>query len=94
MYISSLSSYRNICRNIPDPLSPPLPFVHRFRQVFRATFRIGTELLYVDSSWTSGLSSAMGRGPQEYTTYELVSTSPAVSHMPGSSNFYSFLDGW
>ena len=28
--------------DIPDPLSPPLPIVHCFQQVFRATSRIGT----------------------------------------------------
>ena len=40
--------------DIPDPLSlsPPLPIVHRFRQVLRATPRILTELLYVGSSWS------------------------------------------
>ena len=30
-------------------LSPPLPIVHCFRQVFRATSHIGTELPYVGS---------------------------------------------
>ena len=34
------------------------------------------------------------RGPQEYTTYELVPTSPAMTRMSGSSNFDSFRDGW
>ena len=42
---SSSSSSHAISTDIPDPLSPPLPIVHRFRQVFRATSRIGTELL-------------------------------------------------
>ena len=32
------------------------------------------------------------RGPQEYVTYELVPTSPAVSRMSGSSNLDSFRD--
>ena len=36
----------------------------------------------------------MWTGPQEYMTYELVSTSLAVSHMSGSTNFDSFRDGW
>ena len=36
----------------------------------------------------------MGRGPQEYITYELVPISPAVSRMSGSSNFDSFRDWW
>ena len=39
--------------------SPPLLIVHCFRQVLRATSRIGTELLYVGSSWSSCLCSSM-----------------------------------
>ena len=93
IYISS-SSCRAISTDISDPLSLPLSIVHRFRQVFRATPRIYTELLYVGSSWSPCLCSSMQRGPQEYITYELVPTSPAVSRMSGSSNFDSFRDGW
>ena len=70
--------------DISDPLSPPLPIVHCFWQVFRATSSICTELLYVYSSWTPCLCSSMWRGPQEYITYELVPTSQAVSRMSGS----------
>ena len=90
----SSSSCHAISIDFLDPLSPPLPIVHCFRQVFRATSRIGTELLYVGSSWSSCLCSAMWRGPQEYIPYELVPTSPAVSRMSGSSNLDSFRDGW
>ena len=50
------------------------------------------ELLYVGSCWSSCLCLSMWRGPQEYITYESVLTSPAVSHMSGSSNFDSFRD--
>ena len=74
-------------------LSPHLPIVHRFQQVLKATSRISTELLYVDSSWTSCIFSSKWRGSQEYITYELVLTS-AVSHMPGLSNFDNIRDGW
>ena len=74
---SSCSSYRAISMDIPDPLSPPLPIVHCFWQFLRATSSIGTELLYVCSSWSSCLCLSMWRGPQEYITYELVPTSPA-----------------
>ena len=88
------SSCRAISTDIPDPLSPPLPIVHRFRQVLGATSRIYTEQLYVCSSWSSCFCLAMWRGPQEYITYELIPTSPAVSRMPGSSNLDSFCDGW
>ena len=79
--------------DIPESLSPPLPIVHCFRQVLRAASHIYTELLYRGLSWLLCLCSAMWRGPQEYITYELVSTSPAVSRMSGSSKFDSFCDG-
>ena len=36
-----------------NPLSTHLPIVHCFRQILRATSRIGTDLLYVGSNWTS-----------------------------------------
>ena len=39
---SSLSSCCVASTDIPDPLSPLLPIVHRFWQVFRATSRILT----------------------------------------------------
>ena len=92
---SSSSSCHALSKDIPDPLSPPLRIVHCFRLVFRAISRIYTELLYVGSSWSSCLCSAMWRGPQEYITYELVPTSPAVSRMFGGSNFDSFvMGGW
>ena len=35
--ISSSTSYRAACTDIPDPLSPLLPIVHRLWQVFMAT---------------------------------------------------------
>ena len=50
---------RAISTDIPDPLSPPLPVVPCFRQVFRDTSCIYTELLYVGSSWSSCLCLAM-----------------------------------
>ena len=84
---SSSSSCHAISTDIRDPLSPPLPIVHCFRQVLRATAHIGRELLYVGSSWSSSLCTSMWRGPQEYITYELVPNFPAVSCKSGSSNF-------
>ena len=42
LYISSSSSCRATSREIPDPLTPLLPIVHRFWQVYRATSRILT----------------------------------------------------
>ena len=55
----SSSSCRAASTDIPDPLSPLLPIVHRFWQVFRATSRILTELLYVCSSCPSCFCSAI-----------------------------------
>ena len=89
------SSCRAISTYTSGPLSrPPLAIVHCFRQVFRATPPIGTELTYVGSSWSSRLCSSIRRGPQEYTTYEIVLTSTAVSRMAGLSNFDHFRDRW
>ena len=51
------------------------------------------QLLYVDSSWSSCLCTSMWRGPQKYVTNEFIPTSPAVSHMSGSSDLDSFRDG-
>ena len=51
------------------------------------------KLLYVCSSWSFCFCSAICGGPYEYITYELVSASPAVSCMFGSSNLDSFRDG-
>ena len=88
------SSCRAINVDIPDSLSPFLCIVYCFRQVFRTSSRIGTELVYVGSSWSSCLCSSMWRGLLEYIFYELVPTSPVLSRMSGSSNFDSFRDGW
>ena len=38
--LSSSSSCRAASADIPDPISPPLPIIHRFWLVFRATSRI------------------------------------------------------
>ena len=46
IYISS-SSCRAACMDIPDPLSPLLPIVHRLRQVFKATSHIHRCCMYV-----------------------------------------------
>ena len=75
----SSSSWHAISTDIPDPFSPTFSTVHYFQQVYWATSRIYTELLNVGSRWSSCFCSSMWRGPQEYVTYELVPTSPAVS---------------
>ena len=89
---SSSSSCHATSMDIPDPFSSPFSIVYSFKQVFRATSHISTELLYVGSGSLSCLCSSMWRSPQEYITYEFVPTSPAVSHMSGSSNLDSFCD--
>ena len=62
-FLMSSSSCRATSMDIPDPLSPPLPIVHHFWQILRATPHILTELLYVGASWSPWLCSAMWRGP-------------------------------
>ena len=91
--VSSSSSSCTASTDIPDPLSPLFPIVHHLWQVFRVTSLILTQLLYVCSSWSSCFCPAKCGGPQEYITYELVSASPAVSCMSGSSSLDSFRDG-
>ena len=86
------SSYHAASIHLPDPLSPPVSIIHCSQEVFKAISCIGTELLYIDSSRSSCLCSSIWRSAQEYVTYEFVPTSPAVSHMSGSSNFDSFHD--
>ena len=49
------TSCHAISTDIHDILSPHLPIIHCFRQILMATSRIGTELLYVGSNWTSSL---------------------------------------
>ena len=89
-----LSSCRAASTVLFDPLSPHVSIVHRFREVFQVTSCIGTDLLYLGSSWSSNLCSSMWRVPQEYITFEFVLTSLAVSRISGSSNLDSFRDGW
>ena len=64
VFSSSLSSSRRTIRtDISDFLSPLFSIIHWFRVDFRNTSRIGTELLYVGSSWSSCLGSSIWRGP-------------------------------
>ena len=93
VYILS-SSGRAASTGLLDPLPPPVSIVHRSWSVFKDTSGIGTELLYISSSWSSCLCSSMWRDPQEYVAYEFVPTSPAVYRISGSSILDSFYDGW
>ena len=63
MQSSSSSFCRAISADIPGPLSPPLPLVHRIRQVLRIAPRILKEVLYVRSNWSPCFWSAMWTGP-------------------------------
>ena len=87
------SSCRAASTDIPDPLSPLLPIVHRFWQVFRATSRILTKPRYVGSSLSSCFCLAIWWGPQENMTYDLVPASPAMSCVSDSFKFDSFRNG-
>ena len=66
-----------------------------------------TSISSIAFGWSSGLHPVSAQsycmqvrarpyegGPQEYITYELVPTSPAVFRVSGSFNFDSFRDGW
>ena len=59
IYIYIIISYRQ--HGYPWPFSPLLPIVHRLWQVFRATSRILTKLLYVCSGWSFCFYSAICR---------------------------------
>ena len=93
VYIYICISCRAAGTHLPEPPSPPVSIIHRSQEVFKAKFRIGIELSYIGSSWSSCLCSSMWRGPLEYITYEFVLTSPAVSCMSGLSKLDSFCDG-
>ena len=95
--VSSLSSSLSChaaSADLPDILPLPFSIVYRPRLVHKSTSRIGTELLYISSSWSSCSCSSVWRGPQEYIAYESVPTSPAVSCWSGSSNLDSLRDRW
>ena len=91
---SSSSSYHAANTDLTDPLSLLVSIVYSFREVFRATSCIGTELLYIGSSWSSNICSSLWSVPLKYVAYESVLTSPAVFCMSGSSNLDNFRDGW
>ena len=91
---SSSSSCNAASRDLPEPLWPSVPITHRSQQVFQAISFIGTELLYIGSSWSPYIYSSMRRAPQEYIAYEIVLISSAVFRMSGSSNRDSFRDRW
>ena len=78
--------------DIPDPLSPLFPIVHRLWQGLQGYIpypHIAAEFMFV---LVALLLLVHMWGPQEYISYELVPDSPAVSCMSGSSNLDSFRD--
>ena len=91
---SSSSSGRAASTDIPDPLSPLLPIVHRFWQVFKATSRILTELLYVCSSWSSCSCSATWGGPWEYITWARPWSFSSVLHVCSTSIVFVMGGKW
>ena len=64
--------------DLTDPFLPSIFINHHSWLVFKATSCISTELLYIDSSWSSCLCFSMWRSPQEYVTYEFLSKSRAL----------------
>ena len=97
---SSSSSCRAASRDLSESLLPPASIILHSRWwwwlwgAFKAISCIGTELLYIGSSWSSCFCTSMWRGPLEYIAYRFVLTSLAVSRMSGSSNLDSFREGW
>ena len=77
---SNKSSCHVTSTDIPDPLSPLLPIVHRLWQVFRATSHILTELLYVCLRWPSCFCLAICGSP--YETSSLMSLSLLLQQCP------------
>ena len=71
-YTPSSSSCHAASTNLPYHLSPLASIIHRSREVFKTISCIGTELLYVGSSWSYYLCSSMWMGPQEYLTMPLL----------------------
>ena len=63
IYICISSSCRAANTDLFDPLSPPVSIVHRSQEAISC---IGTELLYIGSSWSSCLCLSMWRDPREY----------------------------
>ena len=46
--------------DFPNPLSPPVSIVHCSWEVFQTTSCIGTELLYIGSSWCYAIMCSVG----------------------------------
>ena len=80
------------CRQHGFPWPSPATLLYRpsLPVGLQATSCIGTELLYLGSSWSSCLCSTMWKGLREYVTYKFVPTSPAECRMSGLSNLDSF----
>ena len=73
-----------------DSLSPFIPIIYHFQQVFQTTSCVSTELLYISSCWSPNTGMSMCRRLLENITYEFVFASPTVSCM----SFPSYLDGF
>ena len=62
--------------------APPVSIIHCPREVFKAISCIGTELLYVCSSWPSYHCASMWRGSRLYVASEFVlNFSNSVQHI-------------
>ena len=88
-YLSSSSWCHAISTDIPDSLSR-----HSSLSSIASDRSSGLHPVSAQSCRLVLVILSLWRGPQEYITYELVLTSPAVSHISSLSNFDSFRDGW
>ena len=68
---------RAVSTDLPDPFSLPISIVHRPREVFQATSCIGTELLYIGSSWSSNLCDRVHRNISLMSSFLLLQQGPA-----------------
>ena len=77
-YISSCGATR---MNFPNSLLPSISIIHRFWQVFQATFHLCRELLLISSSWLSYTCASMWSSSLENIAYEFVFAPPEMSCM-------------
>ena len=69
---SSSPSCNATSTDLLDPLSAHVSIIHRSLEILKSISSIGTELLYIGSSWPSCLCSSMWMNPPEYITDKFV----------------------
>ena len=71
--------------DLPDPLLPPISIIYHSWEVFKAISCIGTELLYIGSSW---LSSTFARGCPRGVMVKATNSGIVVSEFVLQSHYY------